>query len=432
MLTLTQPQQQCMEAGGPQVVENGPGVSPPLMENAQRILVVDDHQSIRETFAKLLRRQGYVVETADCGAAALATLDESAFDLVVLDVIMPGLNGFDVLQRIRERHAISDLAVIMATGCNESDDIADALARGANDYVTKPIDFAVASARIRTQLELCQSVRRIRHLEEGLRARNLELEAANRELVAAGKRVREELEVAARVQTAFLPAAPLQLPQVSFDWSYRPCDELAGDALQFFKLSDRHVGMFVLDVSGHGVGASLMSVAAARMLSPGSGSLLMQNDHTPTPPVTVARMLDEMFPFDAPAWQFFTLFYAVLDLETRELSYVSSGHPPAIRVSATGQSEMLDQRGCAIGFGGTQRGGSITLDAGDRLCIYSDGVLETMNPSEEQFGVERIAEALAECEAAESTGHLMTRLDLWRCGAKPKDDVSVVVLRLAD
>src|SRR5205085_513637 len=137
-----------------------------------RLLVVDDTEASREVAARWLKRTGFVVETAADGRAAIDLIGSKAFDLVLLDIMMPGINGLDVLRVIRERHPQADLPVIMATARDGSRDIVEAFGLGANDYVTKPLDFPVLVARVRTQLALKGAVDQVRRVEEGLAARN--------------------------------------------------------------------------------------------------------------------------------------------------------------------------------------------------------------------------------------------------------------------
>ena len=398
------------------------------------ILVVDDHEGNRKSLSRLLERRGYRVTAVGDGEAALAFVRETVPDLILLDVIMPGLNGWEVLKHIRATHSPSELAIIMATGRDDSEDVVNALSLGANDYVTKPLDFPVVLARIETQIALSASVRRIKALEEGLRARNAELEAANRELAAAAERTRGELELAARVQAGFLPAKPLTIPGFHFAWAYEPCEHLAGDALNYFPLCDGYVGMFVLDVSGHGVGASLLSVAAMRALSPLHSSLLLEGENRPASAASVVEQMNRMFPFDAPAWQFITLFYALLDTRSRELTYVSAGHPAALHLARDGTARPLHTGGAALGFGTVYRECTVQLDRGDRVFIYSDGLTEAMNDREVQFGVERTTQVLqaASNETLQvSLDRLIAAVDAWRNGAPSRDDLSALAFEVA-
>jgi DNA-binding response OmpR family regulator/tRNA A-37 threonylcarbamoyl transferase component Bud32 len=124
------------------------------MTEAHTLLVVDDHPDNRELFMRRLEREGFTVIGAESGAEALAVLGRSAVSLILLDVMMPGMSGIEVLQAVREKHTAAELPVVMVTAKTQSDDVVEALGQGANDYITKPIDFPVAVARVRAQLRL--------------------------------------------------------------------------------------------------------------------------------------------------------------------------------------------------------------------------------------------------------------------------------------
>jgi CheY-like chemotaxis protein len=144
----------------------------PLDPAGVRLLVVDDSDLNRDMLSRRLGSRGFVVEVAESGERALALLGERAFDLVLLDVMMPGLSGIDVLKRVREQVAESDLPVIMATARDATEDVVEALRLGANDYVTKPLDFPVVLARVETQLTLRRQKQEIRRLADNLELRN--------------------------------------------------------------------------------------------------------------------------------------------------------------------------------------------------------------------------------------------------------------------
>jgi len=136
------------------------------------VLVVDDNELNRDMLSRRLGARGFAVEVAEDGGTALRRLEPGGFDVVLLDVMMPGLTGLDVLRRVRERWPASDLPVIMATARDTSQDVVEALSLGANDYVTKPLDFAVVLARIEAQLALKRQKEEIRRLADDLEVRN--------------------------------------------------------------------------------------------------------------------------------------------------------------------------------------------------------------------------------------------------------------------
>jgi len=164
------------EAGTAPVAEPSalaaPAAAAPAAAFGARLLVVDDDEANRQMLSRRLRQRGYLVDTAEAGEAALARLAAASYEAVLLDVLMPGLGGLDVLERIRQRWPASDLPVIMVTACDKTEDIVEALQRGANDYLTKPLDLPVVLARIETQLTLRRQNQEIHRLAEGLESSN--------------------------------------------------------------------------------------------------------------------------------------------------------------------------------------------------------------------------------------------------------------------
>ena len=398
---------------------------------AANILVVDDNEANRDTLARRLERRGYTVATANDGAQALKMLDERPFDLVLLDVMMPVMNGLDALEQIRRTRSATQLPVIMATAKGESQDVVQALNLGASDYVTKPLDFAVVLARVQTQLTLKHSVEQILDLEH-------RLSEANAELRRNALRLQEELSAAAKIQEAFLPTSLPPIAGVEFAWAFQPCAELAGDALNIVPLDAANVALYVLDVTGHGVAASLLAVAAARVLTADAGTdsiLIDKSVRKPTGPAEVAARLDKRFAWDSATGQFITMFYAVLNIPQRRLTYVSCGHPPPIRVSAAGVPTPLNGSGMPVGLGGAYEDHAINLEPGERLFLYTDGVTEARGPSGELFETNRMIDAIklrADVTLRQSVDRLLAQVKQWQGELPAKDDISVLGFELAE
>ena len=393
---------------------------------------MDDDESNRESLRRRLERRGYAVSVAVDGRAALEQVAAKTFDLIILDVMMPGINGLEVLDQLRKTYTTTQLPIIMATALDQSDDVVAALERGANDYVTKPLDFAVVSARVRMHLQLKHSVDKIVALETDLQARNLELSAVNELLTQNARRTARELQAAAKVQQAFLPHANPHIAGARFSWVFEPCTELAGDSLNVVQLDERNVALYVLDVSGHGVAASLLAVTVTRLLSPSASgdSLVFQTTANGTrsicDPCEVATRLTKNFPIEATE-QFITLFYAVYNTDTRDLVYVSAGHPGAIRL-ATGEAPYtLNGTGLPIGVGETYEQETIRLNQGDRVYLYSDGVTEAMDAQHSLFGIERMLKSLSSNAAetlTQSIASLQAEVAGWQAGEAAHDDIS--------
>ncbi len=409
------------------------------MDLAQSILVVDDDESNRESLRRRLERRGYTVAVAVDGKHALDSIATVKFDLIILDVMMPGISGLQVLDELRKTYSPSQLPIIMATARDQSEDVVYALDHGANDYVTKPLDFAIVSARVRTQLLLKQAVDQITSLEANLRSQNQSLESANLRLLESAERTAAELQAAARVQQKFLPHTNPRITGARFSWVFEPCTELAGDSLNVVQLDTDNVALYVLDVSGHGVAASLLAVAATRLLSPSAtgDSLVLQTGPDgrliPSEPSEVATRLTQNFSMDTTD-QFITLFYAVYNTVTRELKYVSAGHPGAVRVCINQLPQVLDGTGLPIGVGETYEQQSLKLSPGDRIYLYSDGVTEAMDSTRTLFGYERLLEELhrgAAFSLTESISMLQTQIQTWQGSALPRDDVSILGMECA-
>ena len=396
------------------------------------LLIVDDEELNREGLARRLQRHDYAVAIAKSGREAIEMLGERACDLVLLDIMMPGMNGLEVLKFLRRVDSLIDLPIIMVTAKGESEDIVEALELGANDYVTKPLDFPVVLARIRTQLALRRAVAHVKELEGKLDAHNKELEAAAVELAAANGRLTRDLEAAAAVQRALLPALPPELPGARFAWAFEPCSQLAGDYLNVFRLDDRHVGLCVLDVSGHGVAAALLSVTASHRLARLAGG----SNRPVAPPPEVASRLGVELTGEATAGHTLSLLYGVLALDTGEFRFVSAGHPGPVHVPRGSPPTRLEVSGFPLGVGNAaHKEHVVTLKPGDRLLLYSDGLTGVRNADGEHFGTRRLLATLEETRRLPLDEHLaglVRAVEGWRGEVPRHDDISVLVVERTD
>jgi phosphoserine phosphatase RsbU/P len=391
------------------------------------ILVVDDTAANLQVLAGMLKDRGYKVRPVPSGKLALLAAQRDPPDLILLDINMPEMNGFEVCGHLKADDQLKGIPVIFISALTEQLDKVKAFAIGGVDYLTKPFQMEELHARVETHLKL--------------RSLQVELEESNSRLERVNVRMSRDLEAAAKIQKTFLPSAAPRIPGTEFAWCYRPCDELAGDGLNIVPLGDGTVGVYILDVSGHGVASALLSVTLSRLLSPPSdpSSILMRERNVPdrrevTPPAQVADRLNGLFPWDAATEQFATLMYGVLDVWSGDFRYVSAGHPGPIYVPVGAPPMLVQSPGFPIGLSEEAYGESrVQLKAGDRLYLYSDGLPDAMNPGGERFGDARLLDSIARTRlepVREGIALLLEELSRWQKGDKPQDDISILAVEV--
>jgi PAS domain S-box-containing protein len=265
---------------------------------------------------------------------------------------------------------------------------------------------------------------------------------AEEELQDTNRKMRRDLEAAAKVQKSLLPDELPEFRGVRFAWTFRPCEELAGDNLNVIRLDEDHVGLYVLDVSGHGVSAALLAVTLHRVLSSTSENTSIIRRRRPdgsgfefSPPAQVAEQLNREFSMHLLYRQYFTILYGVLNLRSYEFRFVSGGHWGPIHVPKNEGARLLHAPGFPIGVfeDTTYDEHVVRLAPGDRLFIYSDGIPEARNPQNEQFDYQRIAESLETCrrEPVENClGRLIMTIDQWAAGMPQDDDISLLAFEI--
>jgi len=257
--------------------------------------------------------------------------------------------------------------------------------------------------------------------EEGLRASKEALE--------------QDLRLAARVQQALLPPAEFEMGALRVAHAFHPCDDLAGDAVGVVPLTHERLAIYVLDVSGHGVGAALLSFTLTHLLSPAVGGALLTEDTgagpTVVPPARVAERLNRQFPMDR-ARQYFTLVYGVIDPSSGRFEYVTAGHPSPVLLPSGGAALTVEGAGLPIGMldDATYSEASLTLAPGDRLYFYTDGAIEALDADEVEFGHPRLLDTMARTRGLPLRMGLeavAAEIRAW-CGGRLKDDVSLLAV----
>jgi sigma-B regulation protein RsbU (phosphoserine phosphatase) len=345
-----------------------------------RILLAEDDLATQLMIRSLLTRWGHEVITAGDGEEAWRRWQAERPQLILCDWEMPNLNGLELVRRIRA--AADDdpryTYIIMLTARSDTNDLVTVLDAGANDFVGKP--FARAELRAR--------------LEAGARIVALESELAekNASLLQANRHMHYELQAAARIQSSFLPSRLPEFEGVKFAWHYEPCEELSGDTLNILPFDAHRVGLYIVDVCGHGVTAALLSVHVSRLFTQvdSPDSILRHEGQAIEAPAAVAAHLNRLFSIEPGRddLQYFTLLYGILDTKARRFDFTSAGHPGPIVVRARDAQaiELLEAEPPAVGFFPEAEFAeqSVTLEMGDRLYLYTDGLFESIRPAEDR------------------------------------------------
>ena len=270
-----------------------------------------------------------------------------------------------------------------------------------------------------------------RSSEEALRISNASLKKAN-------SIIKEDLESAAKVQTSILPPRVLELSGVDASWHLVPSEELAGDTLNAYRLNDRYSVFYVLDVSGHGVQAALLSFTVNHWLAPATGpdgetGRVTAESEFPTlcSPVKVLQQLNRKFPFDPVIGQYFTLIYGVLDHQTNEFRFVAAGHPSPMYLPRGGKPRILQSENFPVGVvaDAAFKETAIEMKPGDRIFLYSDGLLDVTNTEGERFEAERLLKEVSTLSSGSLKSGLpilIDRLREWSGKNSFDDDISIL------
>jgi phosphoserine phosphatase RsbU/P len=338
-----------------------------LTSHAMTVLLVDDQAIVGEAVRRMLAAEADIVfhHCAD-PTRAIDKANELQPTVILQDLVMPEIDGLTLVKFYRANPATRDTPLIVLSTKEEAATKAQAFALGANDYIVKLPD----------KLEL---IARIRYHSKGY-INLLERNEAYQKLLESQKALAAEVAQAARYVASLLPAR-LQGP-VGVDWKFVPSTQLGGDSFGYHWLDAEHFALYLLDVSGHGVGASLLSVSAMNVLS---SQALPGTDFRE--PAQVLRALNATFEMERHDDKFFTIWYGVFNKACRRLVYAGAGHPPALLFTgpdaASARLAKLDSKGPMVGVWPDCSFESATadLDPFAQLYLYSDGVFEVTRPT---------------------------------------------------
>jgi sigma-B regulation protein RsbU (phosphoserine phosphatase) len=393
------------------------------------ILVVEEDRSTRELLQEWLEEWDHRVTTARTGKEAWALLEAGEFQLMLSNWSLTEMDVLQLCRLIRESATPYYRYIILYTLKAGELDFVAGMDAGADDFISIPLEAGRLRVRIR-------AAERILTLRRELAEQNANLNSLNEKLGAAYKTIQSDLQAASALQTSLLPTISDIHPSFCLDWLLLPSSFLAGDNLNYFMMQDRYLVFYHLDVAGHGIPSALLSVTLNHLLSPQPGSPMVRFDPNLelkriVPPVDVVSELNRRFQPQGDGY--FTMIYGVLDTETREARLCQAGHPSPLKLLGDGTIETVGDGGFPVGLWPdmTYEERTTSLLPGERLVLYSDGVLECVNPEGVNYSVERLQQLLRKNTALpvkELLASIKADLAAWSDGKGFPDDISMLVI----
>ena len=407
------------------------------------ILIVDDIPANLNLLRQALEIEGYNIIAAPSGEVALQIAARTQPDLILLDIMMPGIDGLETCRRLKDDKATADIPVIFITAKDETASVVEGFQVGGVDYIAKPFQHEEVRARVQTHLT-------IKRLQDGLREANYQIQVKNDELEEAYKQLEvdnirktEELETARTIQQGFLPAALPKLPYLEIAAFQKPATEVGGDYYDFFPKPGDKLVLAIGDAAGHDVGASLM-VSATKTALFASFSGYFVNRLTIDEP-DLAEKVNKMNAVlkQINSNRLINMALVLIELShdvnsnTVQVKAVGGGIPPLYILRSSGSIEEIMIKGLPLGVMETAKYTTteFQLEKSDVLILMSDGLPERLNDKDEMLSDVRL---VAEIEKAGKTRQTASEIldalvksgDDWANNTPQNDDVTLVVLKV--
>jgi sigma-B regulation protein RsbU (phosphoserine phosphatase) len=382
-------------------------MSPSQGKSLGDILVVDDMPSNLRLLSQTLAEKGYGVRTVTSGPRALESARTSPPDLILLDVRMPDMDGYEVCEELKKDERTEHIPIIFISALDQVEDKVLAFQYGGVDYITKPFQVEEVLARTQTHLAL-------RRLQE-------HLEKVNR-------RMQREFTLAGAVQASFLPRQMPDVPSWQFAASLRSARETSGDFYDIIKLPNGHLGLLIADVVDKGVPAALLMALSLSLMWI---STLQYPDSTQK----VFQEVNSRLITHLGGQYFLTCFYGILDPNSGKVTYCNAGHPPPLHLrKGKNKSIKLGLTGPPLGILNEGQWGEVevTLQAGEKLILYTDGVTDACDAAGKFYGAERLV-SLAEAQKGKPAQVLLDALfadiDRFVDGELQFDDTAIIIVQ---
>ncbi|SFH05486.1 Serine phosphatase RsbU, regulator of sigma subunit [Palleronia marisminoris] len=395
------------------------------------ILLVDDSSLQRRVLAAALRGTPFTVIEAASGEEALDLCRETPPDIVVSDWMMPGMSGLDLCAALRSDLREDYIYFIILTTKTGTEDLATALSIGADDFVSKPLSHQELLARI-------TAGERILGMTRELREKNrLVMQTLDR-MRRMNDRLDQDLAEARRLQLSLSAKGPIEVPGWSIHFDLEPSGHVGGDILGTFPVGEDRIGLYSIDVSGHGITSALVTMRLSSWLSSGSPKRNIALTDGPDgirmlPPDQICTRLNERFLADHDTGHYFTILIGELDPVTGRFAFCQAGHPHPLHCLEAGDMRYVGLGGPPVGLIDDMEyeAGEITLAPGDRLLIYSDGITECPAPDGtmvDEVGLTRMIDRHRNAHGAALFSAVRAELAYMRDGGDLPDDISAILI----
>ena len=372
------------------------------------VLAVDDTPENLDVVKGILSAE-YIVKAATSGPMALKIAEKQPPDLILLDIMMPDMDGYEVCRQLKENEQTRDVPIIFLTAMDQTTDEARGFELGAADYMTKPVNPPILQARVATHLALKSSMDEIRKHKD---------------------RMQQELNVGRDIQMSMLPVTFPPFPDRTEFFIHallQPAREVGGDFYDFFFVSDDELCLVLGDVSGKGVPAALFMAVTKTMIKTQAAD--------DSSPASIVTRVNEELSADNPACMFVTLFVAIVNVRSGELRFTNAGHNPPYILRRDGKLDCINQRhGPVIGAveGVAYREDQIRIGEQDTLLLFTDGVTEAMDTSVQLYSEDRLEELLRKSDNTpdQLTGAVLHAVEQFATGAEQADDITLLAFRI--
>ena len=395
------------------------------------VLVVDDSKAQRRLLARTLAKWGYETVEADSGEAALEITRTEQIDIVISDWMMPGMNGVEFCRAFRAECDERPAYFILLTAQTEREVLAEGLEGGADDFLSKPFNSVELRARLRAG-------ERVVNAQKDLASKNTALSTALDELSDAYAAIDRDLDGARKFQEGLVPERHLKTGSLEISLLFQSSGHVGGDLVGYFRVSETLLGLYSVDVSGHGVASALMTARVASYLSDAAPdrNIALERDGDGYRLVdleVVCARLNAILSADVDSDQYLTMSIAVADIDTGHVTLAHAGHPSPVIQRADGSVEFHEIFSTPIGLIDEGAFDSVSFDLapGDRLMLYSDGITECPDPDDALLDDEGLEEIMRRNQARNGPDFVAATVEAlvaFRGSDDFPDDLSAVLI----